>query len=268
MGLNALLWDALDADPEARLRLAARLGADDAPAKSLIGDDLTTWELAWSAIEESELCRRRFQAEFVNLDASRSGQPSISHEALARLVHAGIVECVVSLNWDSALERAYRRLYGTPLPPGVLYKPHGDVAKSREPWVLPQESGRVGEELMARVRDIVAEHPRTLLIIGYSESDRAVVEQLIAPLERRWRVARIGPAVTGDDDVVGNADDVLRVLAEPVYKRESESAWHVVASWGTRGIDAALEGRRLQPADVDACPRLPETGAARPGVAP
>lgn len=32
MGLNALLWDALDADPEAGLRLAARLGADEAPA--------------------------------------------------------------------------------------------------------------------------------------------------------------------------------------------------------------------------------------------
>lgn len=259
LGLNALLWDAVDVDPDARRRLADRLGVDDAPGKALIGDDEASWERAWTAIQESATCRSRFQAEFVNVDATRSVQPSLSHEALARLIHAGIVECVVSLNWDSALERAYRRLYGTPLSSHVLYKPHGDVAFPEEPWVLPHENGHVDEGVLARIRGMVAEHPRTLLIVGYSESDQAVVNELIAPLDERWRVVRVGPSVTGDEDVTGRADDVLGALAAPFVQRENESAWHVVASWGTRDIDAAMEGRRLQPADVVACPRLSET---------
>ncbi len=259
LGLNALLWDAVDADLDARQRLADRLGVANASGKSLVGDNPAARELAWTVIEASAICRARFQTEFVNLDAKRSAQPSISHEALARLIHARIIECVVSLNWDSALECAYCRLCGTPLPPGVLYKPHGDVAAPEVAWVLPHEAGRVDDELLGRIHQLAIEHPRTLLVVGYSENDRVVVDQLLAPLDDRWRVARIGPSVTGDDDVVGKADDVLGALAAPLAASEAKSAWHVVASWGTRGIDAALEGRRLQPPDVDACPRLPET---------
>ncbi|CAM5715393.1 hypothetical protein SALBM135S_03466 [Streptomyces alboniger] len=41
-GLTALLWDAIDADPEARALLAAELGQPDQPAKLLIGDRLCT----------------------------------------------------------------------------------------------------------------------------------------------------------------------------------------------------------------------------------
>lgn len=257
-GLNALLWDAIDTDLDARQRLADRLCVEDAPAKMLIGDDWDAWETAWTAIEESVACRERFQTEFVHVDATRSGRPSVSHEALARLIHAGIVECVVSLNWDSALEQAYRRLYGTDLPVGVLHKPHGDVARPDLPWALPHEDGRIDQDLLDRVRALVADHPRTLLIVGYSESDRAVVEQLIAPLDETWRVARVGLSATGAEDVFGTADEVLHALAAPFEQRENDSAWHSVASWGTRGIEGALDGRRLEARDVLACPRLPE----------
>jgi hypothetical protein len=45
------------------------------------------------------------------------------HEALARLIHEGSVELVISFNWDSALERAYERLYGPSLPRSTLLKP-------------------------------------------------------------------------------------------------------------------------------------------------
>lgn len=265
-GLIALLWDAIDADPDARARLAHRLGVADAPAKKLIGDDEAPWREAWQTLAESQVSRRRFQMEFANLDSSRRAQPSASHDALARLIHAGIVECVVSLNWDSALESAYERIYGTVVPHGVLYKPHGDVAFPDKPWTLPHDPGRVTQRVAARIRDLVAEHPRTLLVVGYSESDVVVVEELIAPLDEGWRVTRVGPSVTGHEDIPGTADAVLGELAADIARLESESVWHTVTFMGQRGIEAALSGRRLQPADIAVCPRLPEVGLVVDGL--
>lgn len=258
VNLTALVWDAIDADREARAALARKLDVPDAPTKALIGDDWVRLIHAWAWIAGSAVARERFQNAFVSLDRTRASQSSASHEALARLIHAGIVECVVSFNWDSALERAYERLYGTRLPDGILYKPHGDVAAPDAAWVLPHEDGVVGDDVVARVRQLAGEHPRTLLVVGYSEGDLAVVEQLIAPLDKHWRVCRVGPSVDGPDDVAGSADEVLAALAEPTARCEDSSAWHVVTFGNQRGIESAMEGRRLLPMDVDACPRLAE----------
>lgn len=258
LGLNGLLWDALDADTDVRADLAGRLNLPDAPAKALIGDDFTKWNEAWLSVAKSPVARERFQYGFAALDSPRANRPSVSHEALARLIHSGYVELVVSFNWDSALERAYERVYGVQLPVGVLQKPHGDVKQPDAPWVLPHEDGLVGPDLLRQLSDIVHEHPRTLIVVGYSESDKAVVDGLIAPLDERWRTCRVGPSVVGSDNVVGTADEVLDALAEPLAQREDSCAWKVVTFTGQRGIDAALEGHRLTPSDVAACPPLPE----------
>ena len=114
-GLTSLLWDALDTDVVARSTLAVAFGRDDTEAKYLVGDTWTDVEQAWAAVAGSTAARARFQNQFAKLDAERSAQPSIAHEALARLIHAGVIECVVSLNWDTALERAYRG--GGPMSP-------------------------------------------------------------------------------------------------------------------------------------------------------
>lgn len=258
VNLTALVWDAIDADPQARAALAKKLGVPDAPTKVLIGDDWDRLIEAWAIVAGSPSARERFQNAFVELDRTRAAQPSASHDALARLIHAGVVESVVSFNWDSALERAYERLYGTQLPNGILYKPHGDVREADVAWTLPNEDGVVGDGVAARVRELADQHPRTLLVVGYSESDKAVVDGLIAPLGRQWRVCRVGPSVDGPDDVRGTADDVLFALAEPVAQREDKSAWNVVKFNNRRGIESAMEGRRLLPMDVETCPRLPE----------
>ncbi|BFO23147.1 hypothetical protein SHKM778_95350 (plasmid) [Streptomyces sp. KM77-8] len=109
-----------------------------------------------------------------------------------------------------------------------------------------------------RIRRLVADHPRTLLIVGYSERDRVVVDQLIAPLDQGWRVCRIGPEAGGTDDIAGPADSVLPALASDVRQQEAASVWYSVPFTGKRDIGAALAGERLGPADVDACPRLME----------
>jgi hypothetical protein len=258
VNLVTLLWDAIDSDPRAREGLATGLGLPDAPTKTLIGDKIDRLDVGWRTIAQSQTARDKFQHSFVELDRTRAPQPSPGHEALARLMHAGIVECVISYNWDSALERAYERLYGVRPAKGLVYKPHGDVEDPESAWILPHEDGSVGSDVDARLRTFEGQHPRVLLIVGYSERDRAVVDQIIRPLDARWRVSRVGPSVDGVDDVAGRAADVLAALADPIARREAESRWHVVTFNSQRGIESALEGRRLLPVDVTACPRLPE----------
>lgn len=257
-GLTALLWDAIDADPAGRSQLADQLGVPDAAAKQIVGDYSVRRAVAWRIVERSDISRRRFQDQVANLDQTRSAQPSAAHESLAALIHTGIVECVISLNWDTALEQAYRRVYGTDLPAGILFKPHGDAADPRSSWTLPHQPGAVSIDVADRVKSLVADHPRTLLIVGYSESDQVVVDEIIAPRDEGWRVTRIGPSVSGEHDIAGAADVVLAELAADVVDREGGSAWHSVTFAGQRGIDAALTGQRLGPADVESCPRLAE----------
>lgn len=257
-GLTTLLWDALDADVAARSKLASAFGRDDADAKSLVGDDWADVEQAWAAVAGSAAARYRFQNQFAKLDGERSAQPSVAHEALARLIHAGVVECVVSLNWDTALECAYRRLYGVALPTGALFKPHGDAAQPHEPWTLPHEPGVVPSDVLATITRLRAAHARTLLVVGYSESDQVVVDELMRPLDQSWRTIRVGPHATGPEDLTEIAEVVLPSLAEKYATREENSAWHTVTYAGNRGVDSWLAGQRLGPQDVNSCPELDE----------
>lgn len=257
-GLNTLLWDALDADPPARMSVATTLLRPDGPAKQLVGDTWSDILVAWSVVESNAPARDRFQGQFSRLDSERSSHPSPAHDALARLVHAGVVECVVSLNWDTALERAYQRLYGVPLPAGVLLKPHGDAAEPGSPWVLPHQPGRVPTQVSEVVNRLAKAHARTLLIVGYSERDQVVVQDLIEPLDHTWRTVRIGPTANGADDVPAGAELVLPQLARPYVDREGAAAWHTVNYQGRRDVVAALRGERLGPRDVDTCPQLAE----------
>lgn len=257
-GLTSLLWDALDSDVAARSSLAIRLGRADAEAKTLVGDVWADVKRAWASVAGSATARARFQSQFAELDEERSAQPSVAHESLARLVHAGVIECVVSLNWDTALERAYRRLYGTSLPTGVLFKPHGDASRRNEPWVLPHEPGVITPEVLATVTRLRTAHARTLLVVGYSEGDQIVVDELLRPLDQSWRTIRVGPHVAGSEDLKATAEAVLPLLAEKYVLREDNSPWHTVTYSGSRGVESWLAGERLGPQDVDSCPELDE----------
>ena len=257
-GLESLLWAALDVDVPARACLADALGQPDGPAKHLVGNSPEALGSAWNTVAENRVARAEFQNQFARLDLERSPMPSPAHEGLATLIHARVIETVVSLNWDTALEHAYRRLYGVPVPDGVLYKPHGDAARVDAPWTLPNSPGYVPSELSRALEALTVSHARVLLVVGYSERDRVVVDELITPLDNQWRSVRIGPTATGSNDVPGLAGSVLKALAEPYLAREDAAAWRTVRFQGGRGIDAALRGERLSPSDVNACPELPD----------
>lgn len=141
-------------------------------------------------------------------------EPSQAHFDLARLLNAGLVEAVVSYNWDTCLERAHEQLYGVALPAGMLHKPHGDAARPDENWVFPDEAGLVPTDVRDHVLRLT-DRPRVLLMVGYSASDAAVVEALLEPLEQRWPVVRIGPSASGEGAIACGADEALAGLTSP-----------------------------------------------------
>src|SRR5262249_1914913 len=147
--------------------------------------------------------RSTFQNSFAALDRERASVQSPAHTALARLLHAGRVLTVVSLNWDTLLEAAFTRRYGIDVNAqgNRLAKPHGDCRQPGGDWLLPPRPGEVPDEIVTEINTLAAERPRVLLIVGYSERDETVVKRLIRPLAERWRVYRVSPSATGEGAV-------------------------------------------------------------------
>lgn len=254
--LPSLLWHAIDAVPDARAELETAWG-ETGTAKQLLGTDPDRLRVGWRLARESAPVRTAFQGAFSHLDLDR--EPTGAHENLARMVHEGLIELVISFNWDTALERAYLGLFGTPLvADGTRYaKPHGDAARSDQAWVLPDEDGVVPPALLARMRQMAAERPRTLVVLGYSKSDEKVVESLLAPTEAAWSVVNIGPSTSGDDALTGTADAATDGLLSMLDIDAEPPDWRWVTFSRSRDLSAALLGYRLGPQDVAACPELP-----------
>ncbi|KOU63669.1 hypothetical protein ADK55_07955 [Streptomyces sp. WM4235] len=257
-GLNPLLWQALDACPPALHATARTIGQPPTPAKDLLGNNWDKLSRGYQQLRLHADARASFQLGFQALDRQR--QPSPAHQAMARLMHHGLIELTVSFNWDTAVERAWGAQYGTPLPAAAaqFVKPHGDAARPRAAWILPDEPGFVPPDLAERVRAMLTERPRVLLIVGYSESDEDVVTQLTGPMGQQWPVVRIGPSATGPLAVTATADDALPDLASQLVPEPELPGWRWVDYSIQRDLGAALRGYRLTSQDAEACPQSPE----------
>ncbi len=258
--LQPLLWHTIESSPAALAALRHALGDGDAqtPAKELIGNDPGRAQAAWEQVEADAQALDAFQRGFVSLDAGH--EPTPAHYAVARLIRAGLIRYVVSFNWDTALERAYEQTFGVALDAqhgDLLAKPHGDVQHPERPWVLPHHDGVIGDDIQARMRELGADQPLVLLTVGYSGSDPAVVERLLAPAEQRWPVWRVGRSAAGDDALTGTADEVLGMLVDHLALEDAPAGWRWVTFTHQRGIGAALRGYRLGPQDVEVCPPVP-----------
>lgn len=257
--LPSLLWHAIDSAPEGLSELSARLGRTGR-AKQILGTDPDLLAAGWQLARDYPEVRASFQRAFGQLDMDR--EPTVAHENLARMIHAGLVELVVSFNWDTALERAYKSMYGVPLlADGVRYaKPHGDAAHVEGEWVLPAEDGVIPESLQARMSELSAQRPRTLVVVGYSKSDEHVVELLLEPTEAAWPVVNIGPSASDGDALAGTAEVVTDALVLELGVEYEPRDWRWVTFEQVRDLSAALMGYRLGPHDVAACPELPAAG--------
>ena len=198
--LPPLVWHALDAHPDVLRRLASILKVPHGGAKDIVADDVAGIRTAFRYIATDSSSRKTLQAAFTNLNRDRVKDVSGAHDALARLVYSKHVVRVVSLNWDTLLESAFARRYGTDIngQGRLLFKPHGDCADPSTNWVLPHQGGFVSDEIVADLNSLAAERPRVLLIIGYSDQDSVVVRRLVDPFATRWKVFRLSPSAEGE----------------------------------------------------------------------
>jgi hypothetical protein len=262
--LAPLVWHALDAHPLVKRAACDTLGVLPGNAKDSIGLNKERLLVAFSCIAAAPDARKTFQYSFTQLDKERTLGQSPPHSALGRLIHCGRVLHVISLNWDTLLEAAFRREYGIDLNVGTtkLWKPHGDCQRPEQDWILPHEPGSVSDDIVERMTTLAAERPRILLIVGYSERDEVVVERLIRPLGSRWRVFRISPGANGEGAINLDAAQSLGYIAQTLCPDPEFPGWEYVSFADQRGIQAAVSGERLGPRDVETCPRLPHFAAA------
>ena len=258
--LPPLLWTVLDRHPQVRSSLARAVGVPDAPGKSLVSDDPILMRNAFALVAGSSSASHCLQALFTALDQKRAQACSPTHDALAAMIHAGWIELAISLNWDSLLECAYSRVFGPSIncPRRRLYKPHGDVLDPVSHWVLPGQSIAMPDYLLGQLEALASDRPRILMVVGYSEADEAVVQQIVRPLEARWQVVRISPLASGNSNWKTSAESAMPELAALMVKEPVCPGWEFVSFARQRDLGPAISGERLGPADVSACPRIPQ----------
>lgn len=265
-GLLPLVWHAIDQNEGAKTALAQQFGVSQvALSKDLIGEDVHRLDEAFRVISEDNTAWPLFQAAFSALDKERSLRASPTHAAIAHLLHTGCIELVVSLNWDTLLETAWRRMYGTPINGSRtrLLKPHGDAAAPEEKWVFPHQPGSIPSGIVELVNQLARERPRVLLVVGYSEREEEVVTRLVAPLSAQWEVIRIGPSCTGKNAIPHPAEFVMPRLEHSLCAEPDYPGWEYVSFATQRDLGPAIAGHRLGPADVECCPMLPHVTDAR-----
>lgn len=258
--LQTLLWHAIDTDPALIDRLAHLFNTQATTAKALVGGDHERQRIAYEELAAHKDARFAYQYGFAALNEDRVQKPSSAHDAIAELLHRGAIDLVISFNWDTLLETAYSKHYGTSLKSGSprLYKPHGDAADPEGEWVLPHEAGYVPDALKDHIQALLKEKPRPLLIIGYSERDEVVVTQLIQHFSDHLPVIRIGPHASGSFSIALSAQEALPKLIKQIYPTPETPGWEYVTFEIQHAPGDALFGRQLGPADVAACPELPE----------
>lgn len=263
--LQMLLWNALDSDEIALKELAEKFGCKLSPAKILIGDDPYKTNLAFNILASRPVARRKFQYSFKKLNDEQIIKPSIPHDIISELLHRGIIKMVISLNWDTLLETAYHRRYGCTLNPGAdwLRKPHGDAANPDLKWILPNEAAYLPDDIIQEISKIAKDHPRILLIIGYSEKDEVIVSKIINPLSNQWRVIRIDPHTTDESSIRLTAQEALCKLSAYINTTPEVLGWEYINFNNQHNLGSALIGIGLGPADVNVCPRLPEVDTAK-----
>ncbi|HVY95441.1 MAG TPA: hypothetical protein VHA54_00635 [Solirubrobacterales bacterium] len=249
----------LDADPEALQSLQRRFDINGISAKATLQDPRVSELDAWRSVACSTVARAQFQEGFTALDRERRGAFSATHDALAEMLHRGLLAHIVSLNWDTQLEAAWIARYGQlETLRARLTKPHGNASNPAERWVLPGETAPLPPSLLARLEAMATERPRVLVVVGYSERDEQVVGEMIAPLEERWNVIRIGPDATAPSSLRGSAEVVLPQLRDAIEAEAEAPGWAYVNFEQQHELGWALSGRRLGPQDVEACPKAPE----------
>lgn len=252
-----MIWKVLDEFPEVK----RKLGYDSAKyAKESMGTDHGEMMRFFALLEEEESAEQRFRQLFRELCSEHSGASAV-HDAVARLIHEDKIRLVVSLNWDDLLECAWERLYGTDINAEFtqLIKPHGDVRNLSGRWIYPNSPGDISKDGLDAIESIVRMKPVTLVVMGYSESDRRIVELVVEPLKNSCKTYRIAPDAR--DSIQASASQAMEKLIALSAQKNKE--WKQLTFRRKNGMERALLGYRLTEADVEASARFPQIDYAK-----
>lgn len=249
-----ILWQVVDEFPQIKNDLGYNT---DIPAKYLISNDNDDLKSVFPFIERYEEASLRFKQVFKFVNDKHNSGHSFLHEYLCELVHAGDIKIIISLNWDDLLESAWKRLYGTEINDNKvnLLKPHGDVRNIDKDWIFPHKPGYLSDSHIDSIKNITKDGPSTLVILGYSEQDKVIVDSLIRPNEAKLQVFRISPSAL--DSISLKASEAFEILKDNM-SYEVNQLWRRLDFSNQVGLEHAIMGYRLLPSDVNACPRLPQ----------
>jgi len=176
---------------------------------------------AWKIVSKNETL---FKERFVGWCARSKIAPQ--HEIVAEMLHEGKISHIISLNWDDLIERAYRKKFIKPIKKintdevtsnkPSLWKLHGDVENTSLKWVFPFEHGRIFNNLLFSLNKCIDnDSPEFVLIVGYSEWEKIIREQLISWLEDHIpNVLRIRPQI---EDGEGNFSETAKSFFQRLH---------------------------------------------------
>jgi len=255
--LAPVIWQIIDEYKEIKLQLNSNMTI---PAKELVGEDNPNLLKAFALIKENQSASLRFKNLFLAINNSHNLKVSKTHENICKLIHEGYIELVISLNWDDLIESSWTRLYGTQMNMDKynLMKPHGDIRNISDNWVFPHELGKISEQELDYINQLSTLKPYTLIIIGYSEQDEAIIEKIITPSEKKWKVFRISPNAKGPKSIACTAKEAIDSISNMLLNKNKACCWEHIDFSKQRDLGPAILGYRLTPSDVCACPRLPQ----------
>lgn len=257
--LSPIVWEVVRSFPSIDEKFKGR-----GSTKNRIGEDPEKIKKAFSYIERNEEALNQFKNSFRRVNDKIVTPPQI-HKNIAKLVHDNFFELIISFNWDSLLEMSWSELYGTQINQNKrnLIKPHGDVLKLNNPWVLPNSPGSISDEEKKYVNSLSKERPRTLVIVGYSESDAKIVEELILPFENKWKVYRVSPFSSDEGFINLSATDFFGQLVDNLIEDKVYKRWEFLNFRNQNtSLGRAILGYKLTPLDVKVCPEMPQVQKA------
>lgn len=259
--LAPLVWIVFEQNQEIMISLKKEFNCPNTmKAKEIIGNDFQNLKRAFQIIAQSSDATRMFKEGFAKLNSRHEKSELTAYTALAMLIHEGFVDCVISFNWDCLLETAWTRLYGTDINDDhkVIYKPHGSVGDINKTWTLPNSDGNIEDDIIEELHHLKKDNPRVLLVVGYSESDKVIVDQIIKPFSELWQVIRVSPSTTGEEDLNITANAFFTGLQTSLCNNRTMKYWEHVDFSIQKDLLDAIQGNRLLPKNVSACVELPQ----------
>jgi hypothetical protein len=260
--LAPIVWQTVDDFPSLKQTIGVNA---DVPAKLAICEEAEKIIDVLQYIENSREATTSFKQSFKVLNDQHNTNNLSVHKDLCRLIHAGFIKMVVSLNWDDLLECAWESLYGTDINGNKpnLIKPNGDVRRLSEKWVFPKSKTHLSDETIRAFQSVTSQCPTTVIILGYSERDKHIVDELIKPSDRKYVVYRISPSAIGEHGISLKASEALSRISSKLLSSDIKFPWSHVDFSNQVGLEHALMGYRLQSSDVKSCVRLPQLEIAK-----